>query len=89
MEREEEDYKQEIDKLKGEEIDVAFVPVDPRLKEYYYLAGEYFIENIEPDVFVPIHFWGKFEIVLDFADKMKGSGVEIPLVKERGTIIEI
>ncbi|RQD77302.1 MAG: MBL fold metallo-hydrolase [Halanaerobium sp. MSAO_Bac5] len=69
--KEELDYKREVNKLKGEKIDIAFVPVDPRLEENYYLAGQYFIKTIKPELFVPIHFSSNFEVTKRFADKME------------------
>lgn len=71
LKKEEVDYKQEVDKLKGQEVDIAFVPVDPRLREHYYLAGDYFINTLKPKLFIPLHFQDRFSITEKFADKMK------------------
>jgi L-ascorbate metabolism protein UlaG (beta-lactamase superfamily) len=68
--REEREFKREIEKIKGEEVDIAFVPVDPRLEENYYLAGKYFIEQIKPEIFIPIHFSSNFKITKRFKAKM-------------------
>ena len=68
--KEERDYKVEIEKLLGEDIDVAMVPVDPRLEEYYYLAGKYFIEELKPKNFFPMHFSTNFDITNKFKDFM-------------------
>ncbi|MFW5981897.1 MAG: MBL fold metallo-hydrolase [Halanaerobiaceae bacterium] len=89
LKKEEEDYKSEINKLKGKNINIAFVPVDPRLEEYYYLAGEYFIQEIHPELFVPIHFADNYEISKEFADKIKSSQTEIAMIKGRGDSILI
>lgn len=67
----ERDYKFEVDKLLGEEIDLAFVPVDPRLKHNYHLAGEYFIKSLKPKYFFPMHFGDNSEYNKDFIEKMK------------------
>jgi len=82
--REEEDYKKELEKLKGKEIDIAFVPVDPRLEEFYYLAGRYFAENIQPKLIVPIHFRDNYYITTDFAAEIKELPVETVEIKRRG-----
>ena len=68
--KEEKDYKREVHKLKREKIDIAFVPVDSRLEENYYLAGQYFINKIKPELFVPIHFSNNFAITEKFSEKM-------------------
>ncbi len=84
--REEREYKREIDKLEGEKIDIAFVPVDPRLEEYYYLAGKYFIEQIKPKIFIPIHFSSHFTITKEFKAEMAAAAenTKIIEIKKRG-----
>jgi L-ascorbate metabolism protein UlaG (beta-lactamase superfamily) len=49
-------YKRQIDLLKGEEIDVAFVPVDPRLEDSYLLGIDYFMRSVGARLAVPMHF---------------------------------
>ncbi|MBS4539521.1 MBL fold metallo-hydrolase [Clostridium sp. D2Q-11] len=68
--KEEVDYKREVDLLKGKDIDIAFVPADPRLDEYYYLAGEYFAKTISPGLLIPMHFGDKIEISHKFSEKI-------------------
>ncbi|MGM0603030.1 MAG: MBL fold metallo-hydrolase [Bacillota bacterium] len=82
--REERNYKNEIKKLSGENIDIAFVPVDPRLEENYYLAGKYFIEKIKPEVFIPIHFADNYSITEKFKKKMTESSSDVKEIKFRG-----
>jgi len=69
--KEERDFKYEIDKIKDEEIDIAFFPVDPRLEDFFYLGGEHFIKTINPRLFIPMHFGDSFSICKDFADKVR------------------
>lgn len=84
QEKEERDYKKEIKKLLKHKIDLAFVPVDPRLEEYYYLAGEYFIDQLKPAVFVPIHFADNYDISKFFAEKMAQAKTKVAVINERG-----
>ncbi|MEK6265653.1 MAG: MBL fold metallo-hydrolase [Clostridium sp.] len=70
-------FKAEILKLKSEKpIDIAFFPVDPRLQEFYYIGGEYFAENIQPKLLIPMHFADDVSITKEFYDRIK-----IPKVK--------
>lgn len=70
-------FKAEVEKLKSEiPIDIAFFPVDPRLQEFYYIGGEYFAENIQPKLLIPMHFADDFSITKEFYDRIK-----IPKVK--------
>ena len=55
-------YCREIDRLKGEKVDVAFVPADPRLKDKESWAIEYFAKEVGADAIFPMHFWGQFGI---------------------------
>lgn len=55
-------YTTEIDKLKGETIDVAFVPADLRLEDKYFWAVNYFQQTVGAEVLFPMHFWGRFDV---------------------------
>ncbi|QGU96166.1 MBL fold metallo-hydrolase [Clostridium bovifaecis] len=77
-------FKFQIDRLKAEKIDVAFFPVDYRLKEHYYLGGEYFIKSLSPKLFIPMHFWNHTKITEDFSEKLKNHNTKIVVINERG-----
>ncbi len=85
----EEWFKEEIEFIKGEKIDVSFFPVDARQEEYYYLGGKYFIENFKPEVFIPMHFRENFNVTKEFKKKMKESSTKIYDIPCRGFKIEI
>lgn len=68
--KEERDFKIEVEKIAGEEIDVAMVPVDPRLDEYYYLAGEYYAHVLKPKHLFPMHFSENYDATKRFKDLM-------------------
>lgn len=51
----EEDFLKEILKI-DEEVDIAFFPIDPRLKDYYDKGASLFLEHIEPQMIFPLHF---------------------------------
>lgn len=61
-------YKHEIDLLKGKKIDVAFLPMDPRLEENYLLGLDYFMKTLQPEIAFPMHF-GKNYRVFDWLKK--------------------
>lgn len=51
-------YRRQIDTLRGESVDVAFIPVDPRLEENAFLGMNYFMETVGPRAVVPMHSFG-------------------------------
>ena len=81
--QEEKDYKEELDKIKAYDpkIDLAFVPVDPRLEENYYRAGQYFIKEFKPDYFFPMHFGDNLDVSRKFANRFKDSSTNIMVIE--------
>ena len=59
-------FKDGIDKIKGLDIDLAFVPLDPRQGDFYYLGFNYFMENTNTKVAFPMHMWGDFSLCKTF-----------------------
>ncbi|NSW92356.1 MAG: MBL fold metallo-hydrolase [Firmicutes bacterium] len=77
-------FIKEIERIKGEKIDIAFFPVDPRLKEYCHMGGEYFIKAIKPKLFIPMHFWDQYPVTKEFADKVKDLPAKVITLWRRG-----
>lgn len=50
------DYKKEIGLLADKQIDIAFIPVDPRLGDSMLLGIEYFMEHVGAKMVVPMHY---------------------------------
>ena len=80
----EKDFKKEILKLKNFNIDLAFFPVDSRLKDNFYLGGEYFINEISPKYFIPMHFGENYEITKKFLQKIPATSTDIIEITHRG-----
>jgi L-ascorbate metabolism protein UlaG (beta-lactamase superfamily) len=55
-------YKAEIDKIKGETFDLAFIPLDPRLEKEYLLGLDYFMKNADARVIFPMHFRSHYSV---------------------------
>ena len=77
-------FKEEIERIKGEKIDIAFFPVDPRLGHNYGIGGRYFIERIRTAVFIPMHFGADYEITDKFADLMREADTRVIKISDRG-----
>lgn len=55
-------YQHEINKLQQEQIDLAFVPVDPRLGEQYCWGLDCFMKRTSTKYVFPMHFWDNYQI---------------------------
>lgn len=49
-------FMKEVACLSGQAVDVAFFPVDGRLEERAFDGAMYFMEQVKPKLFVPMHF---------------------------------
>lgn len=56
-------YRAQIDTLKGEKIDLAFVPVDPRLEGNYLLGLDYFMRTVGANLAFPMHFGNELSVL--------------------------
>jgi len=84
LEEDENKFLVELEKIKEENIDVAFFPVDPRLEEYYYMGGEYFIKKRKPKLFIPMHFGDDYSITRTFAQRLERLPTKIVELSYRG-----
>lgn len=87
---EEKQFKDEIAKIKRAniDIDIAFFPVDPRLGEAFRLGGEYFIKELNPNYFLPMHFGDKYHTSRDFINKMGDVETKIVDINKEGQVVE-
>ena len=54
------DFKRYAEPLRGRTIDLAMLPLDPRLGEDGFRGPRYFLELAEIRRFLPMHQWGDF-----------------------------
>ncbi len=62
-------FETELSTLTDENIDVAFLPLDPRQEGEGSLGFEYAMQNLKIKCAVPMHFWNDTEYVKRFAEK--------------------
>ena len=55
-------FQNEIGKIEGERIDVAFVPLDPRQGEQYYWGLDYYMKHTDTRCIFPMHMWEDYDI---------------------------
>ena len=56
-------YQSELELLKGKDIDVAFVPLDPRQDTDFDLGMKYFFQAGGAEHVFPMHMWGDYSVV--------------------------
>ncbi|MCR5272223.1 MAG: MBL fold metallo-hydrolase [Lachnospiraceae bacterium] len=72
-------YKREINKLTSESWDVAFVPLDPRMKSHAGDGMKYFMENVDCNFIVPIGTWNDFSTIKTFKSMCSNSAFAMRL----------
>lgn len=69
LNRMERGYKEQILKLKGKHINVAFAPVDPRLERNMGKGARLLIDTADIDLLIPMHYGNAAEAALEFIDE--------------------
>jgi len=70
-------------------IDTAFFPVDGRLEDNYLCGGQYFIEQLNPKVFIPMHFWEDFNITKEFKKSQNHISTTIIEINHSNEILKL
>lgn len=55
-------YRSEIAKMHGRTAEIAFLPLDPRQEQYFYLGIDDFVKEVDVKKIFPMHFWGEFDV---------------------------
>lgn len=67
-------YKQEMKKMSGRTADAAFIPVDPRLGQWFYLGAAGFMEEADAKWIFPMHFWEDYSIIQKLREHPSSEG---------------
>jgi len=62
-------FKRYTEPLRGRRIDLAMLPLDPRLGEDGFRGPRYFLELADIARFLPMHQWGQYGFTRDFLDR--------------------
>ena len=60
---------------------IAFVPLDPRQGDFYYLGFDYFMRNTNTKIAFPMHMWGDFSICDTFINSKYAVNYKDKIVK--------
>ena len=81
-------FKKYAEALRGRTIDLAMLPLDPRLGEAGFWGPSYFLETADIRRFLPMHQWGDFDFARKFFEKHSAfTGTVVPVERE-GQVFE-
>ena len=70
--------------IEQEKLDVCFFPVDPRQGSLYDAGANYFIMTVRPRLLIPMHFWGRGDLMEEFARRSRTAETEIAALTRPG-----
>ncbi len=85
----EDDFKREVADLGQIDIDVAFFPVDPRLGMLFDAGANYFMVEMKPRLLLPMHFWNRGDVMIEFARRSRSRDTEIVALTQHGQSITL
>ncbi len=62
-------YQHEIKKIK-DFIDVAFIPVDPRLGDHIYDGFDFFMKTVDVKYAFPMHCWQQYDLIDGYMNRI-------------------
>ena len=82
-------FKKYAETLRGRTIDLAMLPLDPRLGEAGFWGPAYFLETADIRRFLPMHQWGDFCFTWKFLEKHPAFTDRVLPVKEPGQVFAL
>jgi len=76
-----------METMRGEKVDVAFFPVDPRLGMMFDAGPNYFAMVVKPRLMIPMHFWERAEVIREYARRSRSPQTEIIAMTTPGDMI--
>lgn len=79
-------FKRYIEPLRNRSIDLAMIPLDPRLAGSYAWGMEYFLNLVEVRSVLPMHHWGDYTLTERFCREYPHlAGPVVPVAREGQT----
>lgn len=79
-------YRTEIGRMAGYSADAAFLPVDPRQGDWFYLGADDFLRTVPAEHIFPMHLWEDYSLCEKFREHPCAQGYRdrIALIREQG-----
>ena len=82
-------FKEACKPIIGKPIDVAFFPVDPRQGRLFDAGANYFAMTVKPRLMIPMHFWNRNELIVEYARRSRSRETEIIVMTYQGEKMRI
>ena len=82
-------YFRELEKLKGIQLEAAFLPLDPRQEQDAFGGMESFLEYVRVRKVFPMHFWGDYSVIEDFLRKHPEYEEQVVKVGKSGQTVDV
>lgn len=66
-------YKAQIRRLSDKKIHLAFIPMDPRQKQYQFLGVDYFLKHTDADYIFPMHMWKDYSGIAEYKKQISNA----------------
>lgn len=75
------DYRAQIKRITGKNMNLAFVPADTRLKEHQFDGLDYFLKNTTAEYVFPMHMWQDYSGIQDYKNSLRNSRLKERVVE--------
>ncbi len=69
-----EEFRKELEPLRGIHMDIACVVMDMRLEERYKNGIDYFLHEMDADVIFPMHMWKRYDLISVYKKELVEKG---------------
>ena len=83
------EFRKVVSTISGQDIDIAFFPVDPRQGAMYEAGANYFIMSVKPQILVPMHYFHRADVALEYARTASSRDTEVIAMPLYGDTIRI
>ena len=83
------EFRKALKPLSEHPVDLAFFPLDPRQGTMFEAGINYFILTIRPRVVIPMHYFERTEVAMEYARTASSRSTEVIAMPAYGDLLEI
>ena len=68
-------FRHEINKISDKPVNIAFVPMDPRLENHQFEAIDYILKNTDAEFVFPMHMWQDYSGIEEYKRRISNIGM--------------